>query len=443
MLRKILAAGAICAVTSGVSFGKTGALDILEKSFQEAQKSGLEYHCAGNDVEAACQFKDIDTFFFTIKDMQVSATLTDNHWKQAVSGKILVNIVDTGDDVAQFLPKSFQCENTAELKDLQNFGNGECVIKSDVATITLDSKTLVESRSYRYKTMPTLIVRYIAQIEKFSKEYDRIQKQYADDMERLQNKYYADLEDMQAEIDMIQNAQYIHKSSGCGVRPSNCGCGGDYDNDLAIQSAVAQKKSQKEQLKKSYNEAYDEISQQYDEDMAALTQDIVAWLKQYEVTLKEMRVYVRSHKLAESTFGVFAKEYLAANENIPLSKKEQQARAETKKRVTGQYYANLESMRAASLTFIGQSPYLADHLKVSLKKIVSDSAKLFDPNAHKRSMRILITPRELGSMNAGVEAQKLIDAYQQNNGRERAFMQIFFDLVNQYNIQSVRVWPQQ
>lgn len=436
MLRKILAAGAICAVTSGVSFGKTGALDILEKSFQEVGKSGLEYYCAGNDVEATCKFKDIDTLLFKVKDLKVSVTLTDNQWKQAASGNI---ITYAGSDMAQFMPKSFHCESSAELKDLQNFGDGQCVIKSDVATITMDSKTLVESKSYRYKSMPTLVVRYIAQVEQFSKEYDRIQQKYRDDMEQLQKQFYTDLDDVRTEMDMIRNTRYASKPSGCGSSHLSCGCASD-DNDVMISNAITQKKSQEEQLRKNYDKAYNEIMAQYDEDTAALTQDIVAWLKQYDVTLQEMRVYVRTNKLAESAFGVFAKEYLAFNENIPLSKKEKQARAETKKQLTAQYYAGLESMRAASLTFVGQSPYLADHLKVSLQKVVSDSAKLFDPNAHKRSLKILITPRESGSLNAGVEAQKLVDAYRL--GKERVMLQALFDIVNQYNIQSVRVWPQ-
>ncbi len=71
---------------------------------------------------------------------------------------------------------------------------------------------------------------------------------------------------------------------------------------------------------------------------------------------------------------------------------------------------------------------------------MSDHAQLLDPNAKKRSVKILITPIDSTAMNLGDEAQKMINAY--NKSRGHGLMKTFFDIVNKYEIKSVRVWPE-
>ncbi len=427
MLKKIIAASAMCAFSCGISFGKIGALDIMEFGAEGIAKSGITYRCVGDNSHATCYFKDIDTLLFQVKNMRTEAWLTDNQWKSEISGDIVVNL---NNDSAVFMPKSFRCENTEDLKDLQNLNNGRCVITSDVATLSIDSKALSESKTYRYKTMPTIFLQYITKIERLSKEYDRIQTQYHNKVAALQQKVHEDLDDIQTEIDMLATAEMQNN----GYRHS---CG--HKSTSPQENLMRQKQA----IKKNYNIAYDEIVQQYEDDMAEWQQSVVTWLNQYNFAINEVRVYTHTNKLAETAFGVFAKEYFMFNENIPLTKQEQKERDEQKKQLTAQYYAGLEAMRAASITFIEQSPYLEEHLKESLQKIVAEYAKLFDPNAHKRSVKILITPKNNNLVKLGDEAQKLIAAYNTKGNKETEMFQALFDIINRYDIKAVKLWPEQ
>lgn len=433
MLKKLITAGALSMAVCGVSFAKNGALDIMEWALQDAAKAGVAYHCAGDSVHATCYFKNVDGFLFQLKDMRADIWLSDNEVKQEVSGNIAANF---GEDLNQFIPKSFTCNSVSTLKDLQSNANGTCVIKADVATLHLESNTLVESKSFRYKTMPTLLVQYIAKVDEFSKEYDRIQTKYENDLEALQQEAADTLDDIDADIDMLRVSQRnTQHEYGCG-----CNSCRSQSQTYAIEKEIDRKQEIKEQIRKSYEDKYDKIQKQYEEEMQNFSDSVVAWLSQYNYTMQEARVYVRANKLAKSAFETFAKEYLAFNENIPLSKDERIERANEKKRITAQYYSSLEASRAGGMTFVEQSPYLAPHLKKSLQKIVSDHAQLLDPNAKKRSVKILITPLDSTAMNLGDEAQKMINAY--NKSRGHGLMKTFFDIVNKYEIKSVRVWPE-
>lgn len=433
MLKKLITAGALSIAACGVSFAKNGALDIMEWALQDAEKAGVAYHCAGDSTHATCYFKNVDGFLFQLKDMRADIWLSDNEVKQEVSGSIAANF---GEDLNKFIPKSFTCNSISTLKDLQSNANGTCVIKADVATLSLESKTLVESRAFRYKTMPTLLVQYIAKVDEFSKEYDRIQTKYENDLESLQQEAANALDDIDADIDMLSVSQRnTQHEYACGCNSCNLRV-----QTYAIEKEIEQKQENKEQIRKSYEDKYDKIQKQYEEEMQNFSDSVVAWLSQYNYTMQEARVYVRANKLAKSAFETFAKEYLAFNENIPLSKDERIERANDKKRITAQYYSSIEASRAASMTFVDQSPYLETHLKKSLKKIVADHAQLLDPNAHKGSVKILITPLDSTAMNLGDEARKMITAY--NKGGGHGLMKSFFDIVNKYEIKSVRVWPE-
>lgn len=424
MLKKIIAASAISMVACGVSFAKTGALDIMEWVLQDAEKAGITYNCVGDNSHATCHFKNIDGFLFQLKDVRTDMWLNDNEVRQEISGSIVANLEE---DLNKFVPKSFTCNSTSTLEDLQNSGNGTCVIKSDVATLSLDSKTLLESRSFRYKTMPTLLVQYITKINQFSKEYDHIQTKYQNDLEALRKESASALDDINTEIEMLESSQ--------NQQQYGCGCMGNPTNE-----AIAQNKETKERITESYTKKYDEIQKRYEEEMQNFNSSIVAWLSQYNYTIQEVRIHVRSDGLAESVTNL-AKKYLTLNSGISFLKNKQTKNADIEKRITAQYYSALEASRAAGMTFVGYSPYLAPHLRTSLQKIISDQAKLLDPNANKNSIKILITPlKNNATMNLGNEAQKFINAY--SKGRNHALIQSFFDIINQYDIKSVRMWPE-
>lgn len=434
MLKKIMAASAICAIACGISYGKTGALDIMELSLKDLGKQGVEYYCVGNETHATCFFKDTDTALFQLNNMRADMWLTDNQVKQEISGNVNTRFFEN--DYSKFIPKSFKCESTSTLQDLQTAGIGNCVIKSDVATLSLDSKALTESKSFRYKTMPSIIMQYITQAEQLGKEYDRIQTKYNNEVAALRNQTIEDKENIQSQIDMLATSRKkLYKSEqGCG-----CNTCATLGKEEAINTMLRIKNAEKEQIIKNYDASYDEIQKRYEEDMQAFTQSVVSWLKQYNFTLQEARIYLRTNKLGDEVFAAFAKDYLSFNENIPLTKEQKQERSEYKKKITAKYYSGLEAMRAASMTFIERSPYLSEHLRKNLQKIVAEHAKLFDSHSHKSSLKVLITPLKQDAMNLGDEAQKLINAYNQSEiENSDGLLRAVFDIINQYDVKAVK-----
>lgn len=425
MLKKIMATGAICAIACGISYGKTGALDIMESSLKGVSNQGVEYYCSGNDAHATCYFKNTDTTLFGVSNMRADMWLTDSQIKQEISGNIDVSFF--GGDYDDLLsPKSFKCESTSTLQDLQDFGSGSCTIKSDVATLSLNTKTLIESKSFRYKTMPSLVVSYIAQAERFSKDYDAIQTKYEDKLTALRKQTAKDKEEVQDQIDMLESAS--KKRGGC-----------NYSKAQTISNEIKQKKTEKENIMKLYNDSYDAIQKQYEDEMQTFTQSVVSWLKQYNYTMQEARFDLHTNQLGEIAFSFFARHYLGFDNSAPLTMAEKQEFEKRKKEVSAQYYSRLGATRAAGMTFVGQSAYLDDHLRKSLKKVIEESAKLFDSNSHKSSLKILITPLSQDSVNLGDEAQRLISAYNKDGSE---MLHVVFNIINRYDIRAVQWWPE-
>lgn len=445
MLKRIIAASAVCALACGISYGKVGALDIMELSLKELDKQGIKYYCAGNNTRATCYFKNIDTALFKTSNIRADMWLTDNNIKQEISGDI--NMSSLMGDYDKFTPKSFKCESESTLQDLQSIGGGSCIIKTDVATLSLDSKALVESKSFLYKTMPSIVVQYITQVERFGKEYDQIQTKYNNELTALSRQAREDKATIQYQINNLEVSHerlYGDEQQGCG-----CNVCAMSKKEEAVKNELQQKIAEKEKIIKKYNDSYDALQKQYEEDMQSFKQSVVSWLSQYNYTLQEIRINIRTNKLAEEVFAAFTRDYFGDyfyfNENVPLTKKQQQERLEHKKKIAAQYYSSLEAMRAAGMTFIEQSPYLDEHLRKSLQKIVAENAKLFDSHSNKSSLKVIITPLKQDTMNLGDEAQKLIDAYNQNEAEngEEMLLRAIFNIINQYDIKAVQWLPNQ
>lgn len=428
-----MTASAICAIACGIAYGKAGALDIMELSLKDVGKQqNVGYYCVGNDAHATCYFKDIDSVLFGVRNLRADMWLTDNQVKQEISGDI-----DTGlfvGDYEKFAPKSFKCESKQTLQDTQSTDIGNCIVKSDVATLSLDSKALMESKSFRYKTMPSIVLQYIAQVEQFSKEYERIQTEHNNEIDSLLKQTKDEKENIQYQINALKIA--IKRMDRC------CDCNVTVGQFEEINSEIASKNGEMDRIVKKFDTSYDEIQKRYEEGMQDFTQSIVSWLKQYNYTLQEARIYLNGNKLGEEAFTTFARDYFDFNENVPLTRQQKQERSEYKKRITAQYYSGLEAIRAAGMTFIEQSPYLDKHLRDSLQNVVAENAKLFDSHSNKKSLRILITPIRQDAINLGDEAQKLITAYNKDkSGNGDEMLHAIFNIINKYDIRAVKWWP--
>lgn len=432
MLKKLITAGAISMAVCGVSFGKTGALDIVESILKDVDKQGNTYQCVGDDSHATCHLNDVNGLLFQIKNLRADLWVNDDEVKQEISGNIELDI---DDDVNKFVPKSFTCNSKSVLKDLQYISDAKCIIKADAETLIIDSKSLLESRTFRYKTVPTILIYYIENIKRLDKEYRDIRAKYQDKFNALEDKFDIALDDIETNIELLKNTKKITNHN------SNCGCNSCYlKNNHKIDEQIEKKRGEEKQIRQSYLIEYNEIKKQYDEDMQRFTDSIVAWLKQYNYTMKEARIHIKTNEFANSAFETFAKTYLMFNE-YDLSLKQQQKQInEEKKRITAKYYSDIESFRAGGITFIEQSPYLKQHLKDSLKKVIAENVKLLDPHSHKISIKILIKPREYVTMNVGDEVEKMISIY--NEGTTNSFLKAMFDIVNKYDIKSVRVWTE-
>lgn len=428
MLKKIVTAGAIYALACGVSFGKTGALEFVEQTLQGIEKSGIDYYCSGDKEYAACRFKSIDTFLFNIENMRAEVWLTDTEYKQKSSGNI---VIAGSEDDKPFLPHSFECESSAKLQGLQNLGASVCILKSDVATFSIDGTNIVESKSFRYKSMPTLVTQYIATVQYFSNEYDRIQNHYKDERRKISEQKWREIDDLDTEIEQLEIQNQKAHTSDC-----NCGCNTcGYAKYRQFDDKVQEREKERKAVYKKYADIYAELEEQYNEDIENLTNEAIAWLQKYNITIQDIRVSIKTNKLAETLFATYAKDFLAFNEDIPLSKKEKLARAEEKKQLTGKYYAALESIRAAGITYIEQSPYLKPELKTSLRKVVVEYAKLFDPNSHKRSVNFIIKPQDGTPINLGDELSIL---FANKKARSSVAIHRFFENANRYDIKVVR-----
>ncbi|RDU73668.1 hypothetical protein CQA66_00285 [Helicobacter aurati] len=152
-------------------------------------------------------------------------------------------------------------------------------------------------------------------------------------------------------------------------------------------------------------------------------------LRQYNFGIKEIRIDIRTSKLAESVFDVFSRGYYdphsfnfddSAHKNTGLSQL---------------YYAQLESLIAAIIRDIAENPSLSNELKKNLYKIVTDTGKMFDIYSHKRSIKLLIRPINSRPINIGEKFFMFRDLLE-DNYRDK----YLYNFINEYDIRLVPTW---
>ncbi len=436
MLKKVFAVSAICAMFCGISFGKTNALDLVEYELS-IDGNGLEHSCSGNENYAKCRFKDIDMAFMSIKNTNLEIQLTDYQYKENISGEIVSGL---GQDLNKFIPNKFECSLNSKLNvdDLDNYGVLECKLYSDVAMLKfyIDSKT--HSKAYRYKTMPTIMTNNIAMMEKIIKSFKDRETKYYEKLEKLRSDRNTKIDDIQDEIDFIRMSLRTKENN------SKCGCGACNRHKKELEKSYSRKSYEMSQIRTEYGNAYDAIQREYEEGVQEDIDSLVAFLKQYDHEIKEIKIHVKANSLADTLLNLSAKRFFSFNENIPLNKEQKLEREEEKKRIMAKYYSQLESSRAAAITLVKESPYLSNQLKKTLSEVVKQQAKLFDPNSNTRNMKILITSINNKPINLGDELNKLRVAYLNDyaNDDENNMFKALFDIINQYDIRLVREWPQ-
>ncbi|RDU65890.1 hypothetical protein CQA53_05435 [Helicobacter didelphidarum] len=454
MLKKMLMFGVICAISSGVSFGKTRALDIAESSLKSMQDLGIEYRCFGDDTQAKCQFRDIVLPFVhaTIKNAQFELEVSDFKYTQKISANVQTDFKRQV-QYAEFIPKNITCQNDSDLINREIVTNEKCFVASDVATLEFDSDTLLQSRNFRYKTMFSILQELLAKAYHYNEKINNMDSVYRVKLQQLRDKRDNEMKELYTEHENLENdLQHITQTNKYSDTRHSCGCDnhkicndsrGITQDKTSLHNSLMKNRAEMKKVREFYEKDYDELREEYQEATQGVVDEFIVWLKNYNIDLREARLYLRTKKLAESTFGLYAHDFLDFNENIPLSKKERKAREEEKKEITAGYYSSIEASRAASITFINQSPYLNDNLKKNFVKIVNEYAKLFDPNSHKRSVKITAQKINGEPINLGDEVERMVK-YSKNEVRGYDLIQQhFFDIVNQYDIRAVRYWPNQ
>lgn len=194
------------------------------------------------------------------------------------------------------------------------------------------------------------------------------------------------------------------------------------------------------QTRTKYDTQYRELLDETKEEVDSVKKDMIKWLKNYNFDIKEVRLELKASDMANYTFALYAQDFLNFNENAKLSKKEKQARINEKKRIMAGYYSSIEAMRAASITYVQESPYLNAENKKGIVKIIDKHAKLFEPHTGVKRVKILATHNIESSFNAGNAAESLI-SFIDNDTSLDVFLHTLFDNVNEYSIKSVRYFP--
>ncbi len=438
MLKKVFAIGAMCAMSCGVSFGKTTALELVESSLKDVKSLGIEYSCYGDDKYAKCQFKDLNTTLFGLKNAGFEISLTDYQLKQKAFGDIVSNF---GQDVNKFVPNRFECSSESNLvvDDLDSYGVEQCVLKSDVSNLRVDLKTKMHSKAYRYKTMPSILLKNIALIQKISKDFDDADEKYNNKVSKLRE----DRDKQIGEIyDEIEHFGMLLESKGSHQHGCKCGECKENEEVKEFKEMHAIKTREAREIREKYGKEYDRLQKEYDDEVQGIFDSAITILKMYDFELQEARVYIKADTLADTLFTLSNKRFFAFNKNIPLTKEQELMRAEKKKRITAKYYSELEASRAGMITLVKESPYLSDNLRATLQKVIIQHVKLFDPNSRTRSVKVLITPLDNVPFNLGDELQKFRNIYVDSNYHDDDnATKAYFDIINKYDIRAVREWP--
>lgn len=446
MLKKVFVLGVVCALSLAYAKDKSRALDYAQKSMKDFG-SDVHYTCYGNDTEARCSARNITDFPFSINNFVLDVNLSDYEYKRKVSFDLETSYFR---EYEKFVPNNLTCEGVYNLKDLDVSGSEHCVLSADVATMEFDIDSSITSKNFNYKDMFKVVQ------DSFDKPrdlLDRLSNVTQQNSQAALDDYFKgedELDNLYAERESLIES---HKHSVTNNKKSSCGCGHhkgdskpagikDLLNDRKyIEDKLAQNSSEIAKVTQENKQKKDEREAEYQEEKRDIEKSIVKYLSNYNLKIKEIRIYIKGNKLADTTFATYAQDFFNFNENTKLNKKEKKAREEEKKRVTAGYYSSIEAMRAASITFISQSQYLNDNHKKNFIKILDLHAKLFEPHAHKNSIRILITPLSDKSINLGKEAKKIIKFANDEISSEE-FVKTLFDTINQYDIRAVRFFPQ-
>ncbi|STQ85908.1 hypothetical protein LS73_007265 [Helicobacter muridarum] len=142
--------------------------------------------------------------------------------------------------------------------------------------------------------------------------------------------------------------------------------------------------------------------------------EIFDWLNYYNLGIKEIKINIHAPNLSNYFL----------DENIK--------RYDNKTQAYQAYYSNLEFLLASYKYSVNNNKKLNSISRKNLDNILSDFAKLLDPNSHKRSIKILVRGSENETINLG---QFLIMSFYGNN-----FMDNFYSMLNKYDIRSVTHW---
>ncbi|MWV61362.1 hypothetical protein DCO58_10005 [Helicobacter saguini] len=426
--------------------GQKRALDFAENVLSDLKDAGVEYNCHGDDSDAACRIRDIafPLFSTTISNGRFEVSFKDNQYKQRIYAEIDINSKHAL-DYESYVPKSIECKTTYNLNRVDIIGVENCVIQSGLVTLDFDLAESIHSNEFTDKSMFSIMKKSLLKVRDYDKKLTLLSTSFEERSNKLNEEKYNTIDKLYDDRDSLQE---LHKQSAENNSP--CGCGHHNHKSVStvellkdrryLESSLAKNEKEIKKARENFNEEYEELQEEYDRHLRAYKQHIVKWLSNYDIDVKEARLYIKAPALSKHTFNLYADDLRTFNSDYKLTKKQKKAKAEEKKRITAGYYSSVEAMRAASITFVKESPYLSDNLKKSFSKIIDQHAKLFEPHTGKKSIKILATRLDNTPFNLGKEAQKVVD-YTNGDISTEEFLTKVFDVINNYDIRAVRSFP--
>lgn len=470
----------LCSLNAQSYNGQKRALDFAENALGDLEDAGVEYNCHGDDTDASCRIRDIafPLFSTTIANGRFEVSFKDNQYKQRIYAEFDVDSKHIGDK--RYIPHSLECVSVYNINGIILDENEKCKIEANIATLHFDAKGYARSTKMRDRSALSIIKELVKLAHDDRENRQAILRKAERDTEKLNKETYDKLDALYAERDTLQeqykeasgkeydNSSYNRKSrsdmmsySGGSSRFSNvksndkCGCEhadskhhsqkqdslSNLLNDRKhIEKELAKNERELKELRNARDDKLIEINEEYADSMQESIEDTIKKLKKYDFDIQEVRLELKTNYIAKNTFKLFAKDFFAFNENTKLSKKEARKRAEEKKRITAEYYASIEAMRAASITYINYNPHLSDNTKKNFVKIIDEHAKLFEPHTGKNRIKIIARHLDSKPYNAGEFAKVLWDYYN-DNITQKEFIDKFFNVVNSYDIRAVRYFP--
>lgn len=452
MLKKVFMVSAVCALFFGVSQAHTqgyntqkGALGFAEYTLKDLKDSGIDYVCHGDASDARCRFRDIAfPFGGNVSNASFEVSFKEREYKQRLRFDIDINSRYIT-DYSNYIPRSVECSTTYSLDYTNVAGVSSCVINSDLVTLDFDVSQSIDSNEFIGKSMLSVMAHSLAKLNDYNEKLNVVHRSFGNEIYKLDKEKYDTIDRLYSDRESLQE---LHKQAVENEESCNCRNHKHYNNSVVallkdrkyLESSLRDNEREIKYSRKYYGEEYDDLKDDYDVHLRALQKQIVKWLSRYDVNIKEIRIYVKAPALAKATFNLYANDLITYKKNYKLTKREKREKAEEKKRVTAGYYSSVEAMRAASITFVNESPYLSDRLKKSSAKIIDQHAKLFEPHTGKKSVKILATSIDGKPLNLGKEAQKIFD-YSNDDIDRHEFLTKVFEVVNSYDIRAVRSFP--